>query len=513
MKPPYHAPSPRTRHQAPGTKHPAPCTKICYTAGMARFFNWLLAAGALGALAGCETVARARAAQRDVAAATNDCAVAASTNAPPRVDLRGGDLYDYAAFALTNRPSLASARLAVSNAALALASVTADRALQVGLSGGYSQATANGGSHFSWHQPRGKGTADVSLDLLLCDFGRIDAKEQEARENLVAAERDLADGEFAVFDEVAQAYCTLRRNDALLAVARTNEFMHAEHLRQSEVLFAAGEAKKLDVLKARVDLSAARLATINASNDVVTAGAEFLRALGLDAGRATRAEVLEAAADALADRGHGLPSTAFDAAEALQVARTNAPSLMVLRAKLRAASARVDYAVADLLPELTLSSAFSFADPAWNWSWGVKAVQTLLDGRRKQLAVDAAVVEMARARTDVEAAEQTLSHDLAVAVATRDNAREALAAATVEVAQARENLETVTMQYNVGDACRLDFTDAADDLADALGARVKAFYAGEAAEAALIRLTGRVPPFAGRAEGRRAAPQETQRRR
>ena len=40
----------------------------------------------------------------------------------------------------------------------------------------------------------------------------------------------------------------------------------------------------------------------------------------------------------------------------------------------------------------------------------------------------------------------------------------------------------------------MDFTDAAGSYASALGARVKAFYAGEIAEAALIRLTGAVPP-------------------
>ena len=458
------------------------------------FCPLLLALG--GLFAGCETVERARRAQARVAPHADEAAVA--TNArPARVRLVGQDLYGYVAFAMTNRPSLEVARLAVSNAALALASVTADRALQLSLSGGYSQATANGGGHFSWHQRRGKGSADVTADLLICDFGRVDAREQEARENLVAAQKDLADGEYGVFNEVAQAYCALRRNDALLAVARTNEFMHAEHLRQSEILFATGEAKKLDVLKARVDLSTARLATINASNDVVTAGAEFLRALGLEADRAAREDVFEAAEDALTDRSAGLPSTSYDAVAGLQVARTNAPALMVLRAKLRAASARVDYAVADLLPELTLSSAFSFSDPAWNWSWGFRAVQTLLDGFRKQNAVDAAVVEMESARASLQAAEQTLSSDLAVAVATRDNARQALAAATIEVEQARENLENVTMQYKVGDACRLDFTDAADDLADALGARVKAFYAGEAAEADLIRLTGHLAPYSG----------------
>ncbi|MGN0846397.1 MAG: TolC family protein [Kiritimatiellia bacterium] len=458
---------------------------------------FLVACAALAVLVGCETVGRARSAQDEIASATNDVPVAVSARA--RVNLLGCDLYDYAAFALTNRPSLESARLAVSNAALALKSVTADRALQASLAGGYSQSTANGGSHFSWHQNRGKGTAEVSFDLLICDFGRIDARELEARENLVAARRDLADGEYDVFNEVAQAYFALLRNDALLEVARTNEFMYAEHLRQSESLFAAGEAKKLDVLKARVDLSDARLATIGASNDVLTAGAEFLRALGLESDRAAREDVLAVAENALEVSRRALPETRYDAVEGLQIARTNAPSLMALRARLRAASARVDYAVADLLPELTLSSAFSFADPAWNWSWGFRAVQTLLDGFRKQTAVDAAVVEMQSARTEVEAAEQRLSYDLSVAAAARDNARQSLETATVEVEQAKENFDNVTMQYRVGDASRLDFTDAASALASALGARVKAFYTGEAAEATLIRLTGRVPPYGGRA--------------
>ena len=155
--------------------------------------------------------------------------------------------------------------------------------------------------------------------------------------------------------------------------------------------------------------------------------------------------------------------------------------------------ADVDYAIADLMPKVTLSSAFSFVDPAWNWSWGFRAVQSVLDGLRKETAVDAAVVAMESARTAVEAAEQQLSCDLAVAAATRDNARQSLDTARVEVAQARENFENVMMQYRVGDASRLDFTDAASTLASALGARVKAFYAAEMAEAALVRLTGLDP--------------------
>ena len=449
---------------------------------------------ALVAMAGCDTINRARTAQKAVAAATND--VPTSVEKPlPRVNLLGSKFIDLVEFAMTNRPSLETARLAVSNAALSVIEATSDRMLQMNLSGGFSQSTANSGSHFSWHQRRGKGTADVSFDMLLVDFGRIGARERQAREDLVAARRDLEEAEFKVFEEVAETYFTLLRNDALLEVAHTNEHQYAEHLRQAEQLHEAGEAQKLDVLKARVDLSDAKLLTINASNDVLTAGAEFLRALGLQADRASRADVLRVAKDTFAASARReLPVTRFRAEDGLQLARTNAPSLRALRARLRAASAEVDYAVADLMPKLSLSSAFSFADPAWNWSWGFSAIQTVLDGYRKRTAVDRAVVEMNVARLAVDEAEQSLSRDLAVAVATRDNASQSLETARVEVEQAKENLETVIEQYRLGEASRVDFTDAAGSYASALGARVKAFYAGEIAEAALIRLTGSVPP-------------------
>ena len=443
------------------------------------------------ALAGCETVERARAAQQRVAALTNDVAVAtsASTN---RVNLVGSRLVDYVAYASAHRPDLEASRLAVSNAVLGVILATSDQRLQADLSAGYSQQTHNT-HHFSWHQNRGKATGAISFDLLIYDFGRIEAREKAAREDLIAAKRDLEDAELTVFNEVCASYFTLMRNDALLEVARTNEFMHAEHLKQSEQLFNVGEAKKLDVLKARVDLSDARLATINASNEVITAGAEFLRTLGLENDRATRADVLAVAKDCLAESTNQLPATTYTAVEALQLARTNSPSLCALRANLRAAMADVDYAVADLKPRVSLSSAFNFVDPAWNWSWGFQAVQTLLDGWRKQAAVKVAVVAMQSARTAVDNAEQRLSYDLAVAAATRDNARQSLETARVEVAQARENFENVMMQYRVGDASRLDFTDAVGALASALGTRVKAFYAAEIAEATLVRLTGRDP--------------------
>ena len=68
--------------------------------------------------------------------------------------------------------------------------------------------------------------------------------------------------------------------------------------------------------------------------------------------------------------------------------------------------------------------------------------------------------------------------------------KKALENARVQVKQARENLDNVIAQYRVGEASRIDFTDAASAFSGAEGARIKAFYAGQIAEAVLVRLTG-----------------------
>ena len=101
--------------------------------------RYLLVAAVLAAVAGCDTIKRARTAQKAMAAATNDVPADVSTTLP-RVNLLGAKFVDLVAFAMTNRPSLEIARLAVSNATLSVIEATSDRELQMSLAGGYSQS-------------------------------------------------------------------------------------------------------------------------------------------------------------------------------------------------------------------------------------------------------------------------------------------------------------------------------------------------------------------------------------
>ena len=447
----------------------------------------MLSATAL--IAGCCTIENARAVQRGIKAKSADVP---SVEKRETVDLRGLDLEGLVNWALTNRPGVVRAELAVESARLALKSVKSGGLLvpQVDVSLGHSQSTQNRkDTHFSWRNT-GNGAGKISADILIFDFGRVRAKEREARERIVAAERALADERLSVFGEVADAYFAVLRADALLEVALTNEFEYAEHLRQSESLLEAGEAKKLDVARAKVDLSNARLNVINATNDVATAGATLMKALGIESDRGNRALVLAPIPDPLSAEKVEFPKTDFAADEALDFARTNSPSLLALRAKLRAASAQVDYAIADLFPELSFNTAMSWSDPVWNWSWGINGIMSVFHGFRKTTAVDSAVVAMKSAETDIDDAEQQLSLSLALAVADRDNAAQSLETARVAVEQAKENLDLVAEQYKVGDANRVDFSAAVGAYAEALGRRVKAFYAGQQAEAKLIELLG-----------------------
>ena len=443
-------------------------------------------------VASCATIRHADEAKDEVTSA----AMPVSGGEVSRVNLLGFQLQDFVDFALTNRPEMISAALSVDERLLAIRSVESGKPFMPHLtaSASYGQSTGNGGSHFSWHNT-GRFSGSVGLELLLLDFGRYDANFRAACEDLVAAERTFAETRLKVFEEVSRTYFNLLLRDAIHDVARTNEWEYAHHLTQATNRFENGEAKLLDVLRARLDLSEAVQARIAASNETVTAGAEFLRALGLSADRATREEVLLPLTDGLGATLKEFELSTCTTEEALTLAQTNSPALMVKRAQLRAAMNDVDWAVADLFPELKLSTSFNFADPVWNWSWAFNAAQSLFLGWRKTTAVDAAVLRMRAVRLDVESAERDLSRDLALAVATRDNSVASLAAARTSVRLAHENLRVADEQYRLGEASRIDYTDAVADYAMALGKRVQAFYEGQLAETRLLSLTGGEPLY------------------
>lgn len=419
-----------------------------------------------------------------------------------KLDLSDRSLKELVQFAMTNRPAMVSAALAVVDARLALREIAADAPLvsyspwtspHLALSSGYSESSTPD-NKIKW-RTEGAASAGLSLDILIYDFGRNASRASAQVERVIAAEHDFIRTGYQVFNEVSAAYFDLMECDALLAVAITNQTEFAIHLKEAEDRLAAGEAMKLDVTRAKSNLYQAREEVIVASNSVVTAGAELMKALGVDVSRGTRDEVYPASGAALASVMRGFARTEYGVEPAFNLARTNAPAMAIARAQLRAASRQVDYAIADLMPSVSAQVGVNWADPLWVWHWGIDAVQSLFTGYRKTTAVDRAVVALQGAAADVDEAEQKLSLDLETAIAVRDNAQKKLETARMTVVQAREDLGLVKQQYQEGEVSRVDFTEAVSSYTRALGNRVSAFYTGQRAEAALFAIIGRVPEY------------------
>ena len=418
------------------------------------------------------------------------------------VNLRGWSLPSLVDFALTNRPSMARARLAVEDARLALRATAANAPIVSSTPWNALGASASIG-HSESSQPAnelkgdtdGSASGSLSLEVLVYDFGRNAAEARAKAEEVLSSELSLDGTGYSIFEEVTTGYFTLLRNTALLDVARAQVDEYAGHVEQAELRMEQGEAKAVDVLKAKLDLARAEQEVVAASNDVETAGADLMAALGVDAAMGDFRSVLGPFGDGLSRSRRCFAATTASAEELYDFACTNAPSMKVARARLRAASARVDEAVADLYPSISANVSLNWTDPLWLWRWGVSGTQTLLTGGRRRVAVERAKIALDTAAHDVDSAELDLSYDLELAVAERDNAVEALETARVSVRRGRENLETVREQYKVGDVSRVDYADAAADYADALGDRVRAFYRGQIAEARLYRLTGVRPAY------------------
>ncbi len=468
------------------------CTAFVVTCSLAVFF------------AGCETIRSARARQRELAPLGADDGSSA-TNGIVKLSLAGCSLEQLVEFAYTNRPSVVTAALAVKDARLVLREIASDAPIvsstpwtapHLSLSGAYSAVSETAeNDHGLRLATEGSASANLSLQLLVYDFGRNRAQAEAQAERVVAAEQSFLSAGYAVFEEVASAYFLLMEQDALLEVAQSNVVEYALHLQQAERQFSFGEKQRLDVTRARLDLSKSMEAVIAASNRVATAGSALMKALGVDVRQGDRDEVYPDRNLPLSTVVRGFATTDFDVDSAFRKALESSPSVAVARARLRAASRSVDYAIADLMPSVSAEVGLGWADPIWTWHWGVSAVQSLFQGFRKTTAVDRAVVALESAAEEAQEVEQQLSLDVETAVTLRDNAFRQLETANISVLRAKENLEIVRERFRDGEASRVDYTDAASDYATELGARVSAFYAGQIAEARLFALLGLRPVY------------------
>jgi len=428
---------------------------------------------------GCSTVRQARRAQTGTNRLPGEITVtAAQTGFSPAGRYA---LTNFEAAANTYHPALLQARQAVESARLQYRMTHSSRLPQITASGAYNRSTQNAGRNTSTEM-RGSWSGSLGLDLLLYDFGKLDAEERQALESLIAAEEQLRETELDVAYNVRAAFFEYHRSDELVRVAVESEQQYAQHLEEARIMVEVGTRRRYDVTKAEVDLGNARLTLITTSNALVNARAQLNRALGL-------------AEQTVFTIGDGFLPPHLGSADTLMIAaRDNAPSLAVLRARERAASAYVDQTIADLYPDLSLGADGDLSGRGfpllWNFSWALRLTQNLFDGHRKTARIDEAVTQLRTARSRVADAEQTLYQNLVNAVAELESADKRLETAKLVRRQTEENFAIVTEQYRVGVSSSIERTDAQVAVTQAQADVVRARYDSQVACALIARLIG-----------------------
>jgi outer membrane protein len=385
-------------------------------------------------------------------------------------------------FALAHLPAIVEAGQACTAAAARAQQAEAARRPSLDASASYRRATSNAEGKPSSTATRGSYGAGLDLSLLLYDFGRAPAAIREAREGAIAAVAALRAAENDAVLAVRTAFFELVRAQELLQVAEEAERQYGEHLRQVQAFAEVGKRIRYDVTKAEVDLGNARLATIDARSAVATARATLNRSLGL--------------AGEPGYRTGGSPTNDVSGGidELMARARSGHPEMAVLQARVRAASAAVDGAVADLYPNLSLRGSIDASGGAfplpWNWALSLPAALGLWSGGAKEARVDAAVADLRTARARFADREQQVYLDLSRGLSRRDSARERRQLTELILRQARESLDLVNERYRLGRASAVEVTDAQVAFTQAQAERVKAHFDLQAAVAEIDHAAG-----------------------
>lgn len=360
--------------------------------------------------------------------------------------------------------------------ARAQAGVTdADRGPQLGLQAG---ATRSRGSVATGAAPAGapvstRLTAGLQASYELDLWGRLAQASSAVRADWRASEADLASVRLTVASEVARQYIALVSLDAQRTLTRDTLVQQREALGLQRRRAEAGVISDFELRQLEGEI-----ANLEASlPDLDLQRERTQSALLVLLGRSPRAvfgDTLVSGTPALPPMA-GLPSTL---PSELLLRR---PDLVRAQQRLAAAQARVEVARKAGWPSVNLAAGVGtegarlsdlFSGPAFVWSLGASAAQTLFDSGRREAATDAARARQQQAVADWESA---------LAQAFRE-VRDALSAQAAGEASARAQGERVTAQERVLVLARLRFTNGVASQLDVLDAQ----RALQAARSALV---------------------------
>lgn len=331
--------------------------------------------------------------------------------------------------------------------------------------------------------------ASVALTYLLFDFGGREARVEQARQTLIAADflHDQVIQDVILL--VEQSYYQYLDAKALLGAQEATLTQRRATLEEAEARHRAGVATIADVLQARTALSQAQLTYDSIEGNLRAIEGALATAMGVVP--TTPFSVGELPSEIPADEISG----AVD--ELIAAAQTTRPELAAARAAAERANARIREVRAEGLPTVTASASaglnvFSAGDNTKPHSAVIGLRFPLFTGYRNTFDVRQAQIEAELAREQVRDLSQQISLDVWTSYYALRTAKQRMATSRDLLASAQQSADVARARYREGLGTIVDVLTAEAALEVARAQEVQARTDWFLAVAQLAHDTGRL---------------------
>jgi TolC family type I secretion outer membrane protein len=332
-------------------------------------------------------------------------------------------------------------------------------------------------------------TPSLSFNYLLFDFGGREAKLDNARLALDAANWNHAAALQAVLFAAVQAYYQVFANQEAVASAETAEKSSAAAFEAAKVRHEIGAAALADQLQAQTAYAQARYNRQKAEGDARIAAGTLANALGLDADAK-----LSIASPALAEPDDSAERSVH---ELIEDAKRSRPDLAAAEAQIQAAEAGVRTAKARDLPSLSLVGNYAYSDSSLSggmqsWSVGMQMSVPLFTGFSNTYQVRSAQEQVAVQEAARDKLDQSVALDVWSAYHNLNTARETFRSSKDLLASANQSEKVALGRYKAGAGNVLDLLSAQAALAAARVQLIQARYNWHIGKAKLAQALGRL---------------------
>ena len=310
-----------------------------------------------------------------------------------------------------------------------------------------------------------------------------------SKADVTAAKANEVTQRFQIALLVSQQYFAVLAAKESESAAQAELDQAQQQLAVSRARVQAQTATKSDSLRAIIQVGNARLALLQARNDLQTANATLTRLVG------EPYKVTANAADTL-----GGPTVDVDSAKLVQLAEAS-PVVQQAQAQQVAAQARYRAAHAPYFPNISLAynrsryhsdSSFNFARGGYNYSGTFRFTVSypLFNGLTREQDVVSAQVAEQNAAAQAQDAMLLAQQNLVSYIGTLRTAQQQIDIQQVSVVAAEEDLRVQQQRYQLGASILLDVLTSQTQLTQARLALIQARYTYRVAKAQLEALIG-----------------------